>query len=156
MPPAVEVRTVEPMILAAVRRDVLPEQVGQAWKPALDLVWAFLRGPDASDGLWSGGHNVFLYRAPTNPSEPMSVDFGVQVNGQFEPEGEVRPVQTPAGRVATTLQVGPISGLRAAHEAIEAWCAAHAEALAGVSWETYGDWGENPATWETQVTYLLA
>ena len=152
----VEVRSVEPTILAAVRREVPPGGVAQAWRPALDLVWAFIRGPEGGADLWSGGHNVFLYHHPASPGEPMAVDFGVEVTRDFEPHGEVHSVLTPAGRVASTVYVGPIEGLPAAHQAIEAWCAGHGETAGDASWETYGDWGEDPGTWETRVTYLLA
>ena len=41
-PPSVTVQTVAARKLAAVRRRVTIGAVGAAWKPALDLVWAFL------------------------------------------------------------------------------------------------------------------
>jgi GyrI-like small molecule binding protein len=138
--------------LAAVRRQVQPGHVATAWRPALDLVWAFLRG---EDGLWTGGHNVFVYRHPGNPDEPMTVDFGVQVARSFRGNGIVEPTETPAGRVASARHVGPLEGLRHAHEAIDAWRALHGEVSGRISWETYGDWGDDPATFETWVTYLL-
>ena len=138
--------------LAAVRRQVRPGGVATAWRPALDLVWAFVRG---EAGLWTGGHNVFVYRHPGNPGEPMTVDFGVQVARSFPGNGIVEPTETPAGRVAFTRHLGPAEGLRHAHEAIDAWRASHGQVFGGISWETYGDWGDDPATFETWVTYLL-
>ena len=146
------VQTVAPTPLAAVRRQVRPGGVATAWRPALDLVWAFVR---AEEGLWAGGHNVFVYRNPSRPNDPMTVEFGVQVARSFKGNGIVEPTETPAGRVASTLHVGPAEGLRDAYEAIEAWRASHGEAFVGISWETYGDWGDDPATIETWITYLL-
>ncbi|HYM83337.1 MAG TPA: GyrI-like domain-containing protein [Candidatus Dormibacteraeota bacterium] len=148
----IEVRTVGPIRLAAVRRLVRPAEVGAAWRPALDLVWSFVR---RQDGLWSGGHNVFVYRTGAGPQEPMIVDFGVEVVRSFDGNGVVIPSETPAGRVASTSHVGPVERLKDAHEAVAAWVLEHGEATAGVSWETYGDWGPDPATWEVGLTYLL-
>jgi len=92
--------------LAAVRRQVLPGGVAAAWRPALNLVWSFVR---TQNGLWSGGHNVFVYRWPAGSGEPMTVDFGVEVTRSFDGDGVVMPAETPAGRVATTLHVGPFA-----------------------------------------------
>ena len=133
------VRTVGPVQLAAIRRQVPPGGLATSWRPALDMVWSFVR---ARDGLWSGGHNVFVYRRGDGPGDPVTVDFGVEVARPFEGDGVVMATETPAGRIATTVHVGPIDGLAAA-------------LAAGVSWETYGDWGADPATWEIWLTYLL-
>ena len=84
----------------------------------------------------------------------MDVDFGVQVAQAFEPQGNVRCVETPAGEVARTVHVGPYDRLPDAHDAVHAWCAAHRRTIGQASWETYGDWHE-PAKLETTITYLL-
>jgi effector-binding domain-containing protein len=149
----VVVETVKATPLAAVRRQVQPGAVATAWRPALDLVWTFVR---QEEGLWTGGHNVFVYHHANGRDDPMTVEFGVQVARSFVGNGIVEPTETPAGRVASTRHLGPVDGLRDAHQAIEAWRASHGEVFGGISWETYGDWGSDPATWETWVTYLLA
>jgi len=148
----VEVRTVGPVPLAAVRRRVPPGGVAVAWGPALDLVWSFIRG---QDGLWSGGHNVFVYRQSVRRDDLMTVDFGVEVVRSFIGDGVVMPVEIPAGRVVSTRHVGPIEDLGNAHAALQAWLVAHGETATGVSWETYGDWGPDPVSWEVTLTYLL-
>jgi len=51
-------KTVSTQPLAAVRRRVLPRDIGRTWKSALDLVWEFLR---RHEGLRTDGHNCFLY-----------------------------------------------------------------------------------------------
>jgi len=139
--------------LAAVHARVPVGQVADAWRPALDQVWAFLR---SRDGLRTDGHNIFVYRHPAEPGAPMDVDFGVEVSRPFTPSGDVGFTHTPAGRVASTVHVGPPDDLAGANAAIEAWCAANGHALAGVSWEIYGDPGDDPAGFEVQVLYLLA
>ena len=148
MLPQVEVEVVSPRLLAAVRREVPAGRVGDVWRPALDQVWAFLR---TQPGLRSDGHNVFLY----HHGDPMSADFGVEVTREFAASGEVRPVRTPSGEAAVVRHVGPYDGLAGAHSAIHAWAKESDRALAGTSWEIYGDWNEDPAKLETWVMYLL-
>ncbi len=144
--------TVEARPLAVVHRQVHVGRVSTAWRPALDQVWAFLR---RHDGLRSDGHNIFVYRQPTAPGAPMEVDFGVEVTRAFDGEGEVAFTETPAGEVAWTRHVGSYDGLGAANAAVEAWCREHGRALGGVSWEIYGDPGDDPAALEVRVFYLL-
>src|SRR5690242_10829038 len=103
----------KPRMLAAVRRQVSIGQVGMAWRPALDLVWTFLRKyPD----LRSDGHNVFLYHHPAARHLPMEVDFGVEIVRPFERSGEVYLVETPGGSVVSALHVGPYERMGETHE----------------------------------------
>jgi effector-binding domain-containing protein len=148
----IRVETVTAVPLAAVRRRVRPGEVSAVWRPALDEVWAFLR---ANDGVWAGGHNVFVYHRPVPPDGVMVAEFGVEVVRAFEPVGEVEFTQTPAGEVASTVHVGPIADLGGAQAAIESWRAAHGRTFAGISWETYGDWGDDPSKHEVRLSYLL-
>jgi effector-binding domain-containing protein len=140
-------------ILAAVRRQVQVGQVGSAWRPALDQVWAFLR---QNPGLRTDGHNIFLYHHPVGGESTMVVDFGVEVIRPFARSGEVFPTETPAGRVASALHIGPYERLGETHRAIQAWREASNTRFAGKSWEIYGDWTDEPGKLETRVEYLLA
>jgi effector-binding domain-containing protein len=145
------VETAPADLIAAVRVKVPIAGIAQAWKPALDQVWLFLK---AHGGL-QPGHNLFLYHHPERRGDPMEIDFGVQVAQSFEPQGAVRCVETPAGEVVRTVHVGPYDRLRDAHDAIHAWCAANHRRIAQASWETYGDWNADPALLETTISYLL-
>ena len=140
----VSVHTVAARKLAAVRRQVAIGGVPAAWKPALDKVWAFLR---AKPGLRTDGHNVFLYHHPARRDLPMDVDF--------EPEGEVHAVETPAGEAAVAVHVGSYDRMKETHDAIHAWREANNRTFAGQSWEIYGDWSDDPAKLETTIVYLL-
>ena len=62
---------------------------------------------------------------------------------------------TPAGLVASTLQIGPYDALREAHDAIHAWRETHHRTFAGSSWEIYGDPHDDPTMDEVRVVYLL-
>ena len=149
---SVDVQTVAPRTLAAVRREVVPGEVGSAWQPALDLVWAFLR---SQPGLRTDGHNVFVYRQPEQPGGPLLCDFGVEVTRTFETAGEVYATETPGGEAAVAVHRGPYSRMNEAHNAIGKWMAANRRQSAGHSWEIYGDPTPDPADTETTVVYLL-
>ena len=146
-------KSVSAQPLASVRRRVPKGEVGRAWKPALDLVWEFLR---RHEGLRSDGHNCFLYHHSTPGEAEMIVDFGVQVIRPFAAAGEVVCTETPAGEVAMTTHIGSYAKLGAAHEAINSWRATSGRAFGACSWEIYGDWTEDEAKLETQVIYLLS
>ena len=73
---------------------------------AKQKVWEFFK---ANPDLRSDGHNVFLYHHPERRDMPMDADFGVEVLREFEPEGEVRTVETPAGEAAIAVHVGSLS-----------------------------------------------
>ena len=150
---SVSIQIASSRILAAVRRQVRLGQVGNAWRPALDQVWAFLR---QNPGLRRDGHNIFLYHHPAKGESTMVVDFGVEVTRPFAQSGEVVSTGTPSGRVASALHTGPYERLAETHQAIHAWAAANDATFAGKSWEIYGDPTDDPAKLETHVEYLLA
>jgi effector-binding domain-containing protein len=148
----VAVKVVKPQLIAAVRTQARIREIATAWKPALDQVWAFLK----ADGTIKPGHNLFLYHHPAHRDLPIEIDFGVEVDRTFGQTGNVRCVETPAGEIAWTRHIGPYDRLREAHDTVHAWCAAHRRPIGNASWETYGDWNNDPAKLETTVSYLLA
>jgi effector-binding domain-containing protein len=152
MPVSVNLQTVHPLKLAAVRREVAPGAVGSAWGPALGKVWEFIR---SQPGLRTDGHNIFLYHHPTQPGAPILCDFGVEVTRTFETAGEVYATETQGGEAAVAVHRGPYNRMNEAHDAIRKWMAANRRESAGHSWEIYGDPTPDPADTETTVVYLL-
>ena len=152
MPPTVAVQAVQPRRLLAARRRVPLGAIGSAWKPALDLVWTYLRAHPKV----RRGHNVFLYHHPADRASPMDVDFGVELLDDVQPPAGLHVVTTPAGQAAVAIHRGPYEGLKRTHDAVHAWAAANGRSFAGTSWEVYGDWTDDPATLEVTVAYLLA
>ena len=146
-------KTVTAQTIAAARRRVRIADIARVWKPALDLVWEFLR---SQQDLRTDGHNCFLYHHPAPGEEVMAVDFGVQVTRRFDNGGEVICSETPAGEVVMTTHIGSYARLPAAHQAVRSWSMANGRALGGRSWEVYGDWTDDETKLETQVVYLLS
>ena len=72
---SVNVQVVHSLRLAAVRREVPQGAVGAAWGPAVGKVWDFIR---SQPGLWTDGHNIFLYHHPRQAGAPILCDFGVE------------------------------------------------------------------------------
>lgn len=149
---SVNVQTVHPRKLAAVRREVAPGAVGSAWRPAVGKVWEFIR---SQPGLRTDGHNIFVYHHPKQPSAPILCDFGVEVTRTFETAGEVYATETPGGEAAVAVHRGPYNRMNEAHNAIGKWMAANRRESAGHSWEIYGDPTPDAADTETTVVYLL-
>jgi effector-binding domain-containing protein len=153
VPVSVNVQTVHPRKLAAVRCEVAPGAIGSAWRTALDKVWEFIR---SQPGLRTDGHNIFLYHHPKQPSASIRCDFGVEVTRTFEPAGDVYATETPGGEAAVAVHRGPYTRLNETHDAIGTWMAANKRKSAGHSWEIYGDPTPDPADTETTVVYLLS
>ncbi len=152
MPISVNVQTVPPRKLAAVRCEVAMGEVGSAWAPAIGKVWPFIR---SQPGLWTNGHNIFLYHHPTRPGAPIQCDFGVEVTRAFETAGEVYAAETPGGEAAVAVHRGPYNRMDEAYKGIENWMTVNRRESAGHSWEIYGDPTPDPADTETTIVHLL-
>src|ERR1700730_8787050 len=114
MPVSVNLQTVHPRKLAAVRRQFAPGAVGSAWGPALGKVWEFIR---SQPGLRTDGHNIFLYHHPKQPRALILCDFGVEVTRTFETAGEVYATETPGGEAAVAVPAGAYNAMTEAPNA---------------------------------------
>jgi hypothetical protein len=110
----------------------------------LDQVWPVLRAQRVHTG-----HNVVVYFGPSR------LAAGVEVPDGFEPTGQVQPLSTPSGEVATTVYWGDYTRMRPAYEALEAWLTANHRQRAGISWEVYADPDPDPARCRTDIFILL-
>jgi len=135
-------------VLAAVRTVTTLDRLTAEIPRLLDQVWPLLREQGAQTG-----HNVVVYHP--GDAGAFTIDAGVEVFSGFAESGPVRRVATPAGEVAVTAHFGEYSALGGAYAAQDQWCAASGRHSAGVNWEVYGDWDENPARLRTDVSTLL-
>jgi effector-binding domain-containing protein len=135
--------------VAAIRAVSSRARLGLDIVRLLDEVWPVVRD---QDGV-RAGQNVVVYHGAS--AGMLTIDVGVEVDGSFVPHGEVRLTATPAGEVARTAHFGEYSDLAGAYNALAEWCAASARRPAGVNWEVYGDWEEEPAKRRTDVFSLL-
>jgi effector-binding domain-containing protein len=145
-----EVRTerVAARLLAAAGATTTRQQLGADIVRLLDQVWPVLR----EQGVRTG-HNVVIYYGGTGGG--LRIDAGVEAFTDFTDRGQVRHVSTPSGEAATVAHYGEYSAIGHAYAAVESWCAANGRQAAGVNWEVYGDWDEDPAKRRTDVYILL-
>ena len=141
--------TVAARLVAGVRARVALGRVAQEFGPYLDQVYAAAR----SGAVSLDGQNVFIYRDAT--PEYLSAEFCVGATAPFAAVGAVEPLYTPSGVAVMTTHVGDYRGLPDANAAIHAWCRAHDKQRAGLSWEVYGHWSDDPAKLRTDVYSLL-
>jgi effector-binding domain-containing protein len=145
-----DVRTewAQPRALAAIREVTAPQRLGADIVRLLDLIWPALR----EQGVRTG-HNVVIYQGGAGGT--LTVDVGVEALTDFEDRDRIRHVSTPSGEVATAAHYGEYSDIGLAYSALDRWCAEHGRSSAGVNWEVYGDWEEDPAQRRTDVYFLL-
>ncbi len=154
MSAAIVIETVASRPLAAVAVRIAPGEIGARFRASLDKVYAFLAA--RNEVRFPGAHNVFVYHRGGAPGDGrIGIEYGVQVVGPFAC-GDVIATATPAGRIAKADHVGPYARLGETHDAVRRWCRANGHALAGIDWEIYGDWNDDPAKLVTTICYLLA
>jgi len=146
----VEVKHSQPTTTAVIRSRVPKEELSKFVPWACGEVWSFAR----SAGLSRPGRHVALY---FNDGQG-SVEVGAEVGEPFAGNDRVQCSKLPAGRVATTVHLGPYGRLGDAHEAIREWCAQQGQCRS-VSWEIYGhwqdSWNSDPSKIRIDVFYLL-
>ena len=126
----IETRVVAEQPTAIIRGHVSEESIG-AW---LAGAYAEVFGCLADAGVAPAGPPFVRY---TFVPDGFDVEAGVPVGSPVLVVGRVEASSLPAGRVATTLHVGPYQDLAAAHDAVEAWIREHGFEPAGPHWEFY-------------------
>lgn len=117
------------------------------WGQLLGEVWECLR----AGGIDGDCRNIMLY-LDTVPN----VEVGVLLARPCPLTGRVVASELPAGTAAMTVHRGPFGEVRAAHDAVARWCAAHGHRPAGPRWEIYGPHDDDPARHWTKVFWLLS
>jgi effector-binding domain-containing protein len=150
----ISVRVVEALPIAAVRRQVTAKTLmAEAMKAP---IWTLTQ----QRGLKSTGQLVLIYHDRDgemliNRPGGVAVDIGVQVETPFQGDAALQCVMTPAGRVAWARHHGHYELLPTIHGDIRAWCISQGLQIAGINWEHYWHWHEEPERRSTDVFYLL-
>jgi effector-binding domain-containing protein len=144
----VRIEHVAPRPLAAMSTTTTHRQLGADIVRLLDVIWPFLREQNVRTG-----HNVVVYHGSSG--DTLRVDVGVETFSEFAGRGDIRRTSTPSGVVVTTAHHGEYSDLTLAYAALERMCRNIGRRPAGVNWELYGDWDDDPARRRTDVFFLL-
>jgi effector-binding domain-containing protein len=144
--PTVRLERVEGTPLAAIRRISSRGSLGRDIVAGFDIVWPVLRLQGVATG-----RNVVVYHGGVE-----DIEIGVEVGDHFDEAGDVRRSRTPAGDAAAVTHWGDYSAMQPAYAALERWCEGSGRRSAGVSWEVYGHWAEDPSERRTDIYRLLA
>ena len=146
----VQLRQLESIPLAVVRRQAKQAELSRLVPECCGLVWNALRAQQVR-----GGRHVAIYWDGS-----IRLEVGVELPVPFVETGDVVRSATPAGTVASVTHLGPYGDLGAAHQAIRDWCRVNNHRTAGPSWEIYGhwkdEWNADPSQIRTDVFYLVA
>ena len=143
--------------LAVVTGRANGDTIGREIRARFDELYAHL---NATPGATTG-RNIVMYHDGTQSADvfradrEIPIDVGVECILPADASSGLRVSRTPEGLVATTEHIGPYHRLPEAHEAIRSWCNANGWELAGLSWEVYGRWSDDPEQRCTGVYYLL-
>jgi effector-binding domain-containing protein len=146
---AVELRDLESVPVAVVRRRVDRSDLSRVVPECCGLVWNTLRAQQIK-----GGRNITIYW-----DAEIRLEAGVESNEPFAEAGDLVRSATPGGPVVHAIHFGPYGQLGKTHAAIQQWCKSHGHQLAGPSWEIYGhwlpEWNDSPAQIRTDVFYQV-
>jgi len=148
------IETVTPLPLAAVRRQLTIANRGAEIIRA--PVWSLVE----QRGLRSLSQAVVIYHDRGTEmllGQPggVAADIGVLLEERFDGDNVLQCVMTPAGRAAHARHHGHYEMLPVIHGDIRAWCMAQGLTIAGVNWEHFTHWHEDPRQLVTDVYYLL-
>ena len=149
---AVDVVMVEPGLAAVRDGRATRAQLAATIRRLLDDVWVHIR----ASGELVPAHNVVVYRGDLDAG-PAPIEVGVQVGRRFDGSADSGVVcaELPSGAAAHVVHRGPYDSMAPAYAAVGAWARAGGHRFAGVSWEVYGDWSEDPGQLRTDIYVLL-
>ena len=149
---SVEIENVSERPVVAIRRRMRQPEIATGFRAPLDEVWRSC----ASTPSYVPTTTCSSITRPRNAPARWTSTSASRSRQPFAAEGEVRCVTMPAGRAATMHACRPrTTGWSRRTQKSQRWCAANGHALAGVSWEIYGHWNDDPSKLETRVGYLL-
>jgi effector-binding domain-containing protein len=127
----VTVKEVAPETFAAVRGTYQITELGQVMRREFGRVMAAITAQGARP---SGGAST-LYQCWTEDAVDAEIAF--TIDGEFAPQGDVKPGTLPGGSVAFTTHVGPYDQIAAPYYAMQEYAESNDLTLANTMWERY-------------------
>ena len=143
----IDVVEMAPTHLASVKQRIAWPELAVKIRAGFDRIYAFLRAA----GVKPTGHNVCVYRDKDRSG--CELECGVQVGGPFTEGDGVENSATPSGRAAHIVHIGSYDKIHLHGAELDAFRGGRD---AGVDWEVYGDWTDDPAQLRTDIYRLLA
>lgn len=146
--PVYEVIEREVQAVATIRAKCKPSEIGATLAVLLPEIGATL----GAGGFKMAGPPFARYH--TYSDTEVDIEAGIPVSKPIAEKGRVKNSELPAGKAVTVWHIGPYDKLSAAHQALQAYLAAHGLTARGGVWEVYWtDPGMVPdsAKWRTQL-----
>ena len=126
----------------------LPDFFGRAYGAVMEAL--------SAQGVSPTGPPFGFY--PSQPGEVVEVHAGFPVAGPVETSGEVVAMELPAGRVVTTVHVGPYDTLDSTYTELQSWMTEQRIKPAAQMWEIYvsDPAVEPPDQWRTEIVWPIA
>lgn len=142
--------TTEFSLLAVTREmQVADDDVPSRITGMFDVVYGWL----PQSGVTQTGHNYAIYR---HTRDGMQMRVGFPVSDRFDATDAVECVEFGGRNAAHITHRGDYGGIPGAYSTLHAWCKAHGHELAGLNWEVYGDWQDDPTKLTTDIYLALA
>ncbi len=142
-------RPVQPTLAVRTRCSVkaLPQVLGPAWGAIMQ--YAGRKGVQPAGPPYVAYHNIDM--------QDLDLEIGFPFSEKLAGEGEILAGETPAGKAAMRLHVGPYDQIAQAYEALQKWIVTNGYAPTGVAYEFYlnDPRATAPADLQTQVLFPL-
>lgn len=125
----------------------LPKVMGEAYGAIMQYLMEIGENP-------AGAPFAAYYNMDMND---LDVEIGFPVAQKIDGKGKVQSSEIPAGKYATTLHIGPYSGVEPAYNALMAWINENNYTPTGIAYEFYlNDPSEIPENeLQTQIMFSL-
>lgn len=142
-------RPAQPTLVVRRRSTVqgLPQVLGPAWGAIAQYAGGM--GMQPAGPPFVAYHNLDM--------QDLDLEIGFPFREKLPGEGEVEAGETPAGRAATCLHVGPYDRIHLAYDALQRWMEVNGHVPVGVAYEFYlnDPRSTSPDDLETQVVLPL-
>jgi effector-binding domain-containing protein len=119
----------QPALVVRKRSSVqdLQKILGPAWGAIME--YAGRNGAQPAGPYFVAYHNRDM--------QDLDLEIGIPISRPLSGEGEIHQAETPGGRTAECVHIGPYDKIGAAYDALQKWMHANGYTPSGVAWEFY-------------------